>query len=132
MAYMIMQSDRFFPLRNSGSLIMLFVALGLFIFFYRLDIDYSGFINWIAKGTFVAYLIHDCGRFKDFLWEKLLKCDQWYNSPDFVIYGFLTVLGFLLIGAVVGMIVDKIVFHILNIAIVRKFVIKIDSAYQIE
>ena len=49
-----------------------------------------------------------------------------------MIYGILTVVGILLIGAVVGMIVDKIVLYILNIAVVRKFVDKIDSAYQIE
>ena len=132
MAYMIMRSDHFFPLRDSGSIIMLFVALGLFVFFYRLNIGYSGLINWIAKGTFVAYLIHDCGHFRDFLWSELLKCNQWYKLPDFFIYGSFTVVGILLVGAIFSMIIDKVVLYMLNISIVKKFINTIDSVYQIE
>lgn len=132
LAYMVMCSDRFFPLRNSGSVIMLFVALGLFIFLYHLKIGSSSLINWIAKGTFVAYLIHDNGRFKDFLWGELLKCNLWYNSPHFLIFGFLTIAGILLIGAIVGMVVEKIALYVLNIAAVKKLIDKVDVAYQAE
>ena len=132
MAYMIMQSEYYFPLRNSGSFVMLIVSLVIFLFFYRLKINYSCFINWMAKGTFVAYLIHDSGHFKKFLWNNILQCNQWYCSPKFILYGFLTIIGILLIGAIVGMIVEKVVLYVMNIAVVKKLTDKIDSAYQIE
>ena len=126
MAYMCMISDKFFPLRNSGSIIMLLVALCVFGLFYSLKMNHSSLVNWIAKGTFVAYLVHDDGYVRNFLWMKLIKCDQWYDSQMFFAYGVLAVLGILLIGGIMTVLVDKAIMFLLNETILNKIIVKLD------
>ncbi len=127
MAYLIFRDEYFFPLRNSGSIVLLAVALGIFMFFYKLNIGHCGFINWVAKGTFVAYLIHDNGYVRKVLWGDLLKCEQWYNMPDFIVYGTFVIIGILFLGAIAAPFVDKIISFILNRFYIQELVAKLDA-----
>lgn len=130
MAYLVYISEKLFPLRNSGSIFLLVVALGLFLFFYRLNIGQNRLINWIAKGTFAAYLIHENYFLRDYLWNDILRCSQWYNSPYFFFYGILSTMSILLLGAVVTVIIDRVVYFVLDIVIVKKIITKFDTVLQ--
>lgn len=126
-AYMGMISDKFFPLRNSGSIIMLLVALCTFGLFYNKKMDHSSLVNWIAKGTFVAYLFHDDSYVRNFLWMKLIKCDQWYNSQMFFAYGILAIIGILLFGGIMTIFIDKVILFLLNKTFLNRIIVKLDK-----
>ena len=130
MAYLVYLSEKFFPLRNSGSAILLMVALGLFIFFYKLDIGHNSFINWVAKGTFVAYLIHENYFIRDCIWNDILKCSQWYNSPSFFFSGILSVIAILLLAAITTVVIDRIVMFILDRSAFKQIVTKLDTIFD--
>ena len=129
MAYLVFLSEKFFPLHNSGSALVLVAALGIFFFFIRLNIGHNSFINWVAKGTFVAYLIHENYFVRDCIWNDVLKCSGWYNSPSFFFYGFLSIIAILLIAAFVTVVVDKMAMFVLNRSTVKQVVTKLDAIF---
>ena len=90
--------------------------------------NHSSLVNWIAKGTFVAYLVHDDGYVRNILWMKLIKCDQWYDSQMFFAYGVLAVLGILLFGEIMTVLVDNAIMFVLNRNVINKGIMRLDEA----
>lgn len=67
---------------------MLVSSVLLFAGFKNLSIRFSPFINTVAASTFGIYLIHDNQYMRWFLWDRLFKNANFYDSPFLVLHAF--------------------------------------------
>lgn len=74
---------------NRDSILILLLATFIFIIFLRKEKFLSKRINLISSTTLGVYLLHDNQDFREILWHKILKLDNFVNKP----YLFLVLLG---------------------------------------
>lgn len=79
---------QYIPKYDNYSIVVIIIGLCMFELFRRLPLNSIGVINWLAKATFMIYLLHDNG-FAYSLWETQDWITLLYN--DFS--GFLVKLG---------------------------------------
>lgn len=65
-------------------------AIALFIFFSKLDIQ-SSKVNYLSGFTFNVYLIHFSPFVVNFIYHNILKCENYYNSPWFMVHFLISI-----------------------------------------
>ncbi|MEG2776789.1 MAG: acyltransferase family protein, partial [Cellulosilyticaceae bacterium] len=65
-------------------------AIGLFIRFRTIKIK-AVWINKLASLSFAIYILHFNPSLVDFIYQKLLKCNQYYNSKYLIVHLFTSV-----------------------------------------
>ena len=65
---------------NRNSIFVLVIASCMLILFLRKRIKYNAIINKISISTLGVYLIHDNQYFREILWNKVFKLNQFVNS----------------------------------------------------
>lgn len=79
----LLKGDSFTWIRSSGSILLLISSFSIFILFDSINYNHNRMINFLASGTFVAYLVHD-GALRDLIWGNLFCVKLWIDS-DYVI-----------------------------------------------
>ena len=64
-------------------------AIGLFLFFEKMNIGARRVINIISSTTFGVYLLHDSNFIRTFLWCKIVRVQALYQSQFFPLYGIM-------------------------------------------
>lgn len=100
-----------------------------FFFFFNLNIGYNSFINWIVKGVFFTYLIHENYFVRNCIWNDILKCSRWYNFSFFPFYGILSIIAILLFAAIATIVIDKMILFLLNRLVVKQIITKLDAFF---
>lgn len=65
---------------SAYSLPVVLCALGLFLGFKNLRLNYHAAINWISGSSLGIYLLHDNNFMRSFLWRDLLSCQSYQTS----------------------------------------------------
>jgi len=75
-----------------NSIIIVSLAIGIFCLFCNSNKSYSNIINKISSSAFAVYLIHTHPSITDFIWVKVLKCNEFAHSPYLIFYMLGTVI----------------------------------------
>ena len=67
------------------------LSVSLFLLFKNLHIRNSKTINFLAKGVFGVYLIHEHPLVRDFLWNHLFQNTKHYEDPRLLLYALFAV-----------------------------------------
>lgn len=65
-------------------------AIALFIFFSKLEIQ-SNKVNYLSSFTFNVYLIHFSPFVVNFIYHHILRCENYYNSPWFMLHFLISI-----------------------------------------
>lgn len=85
-------------------------AIGFFIIFVNVKIDYSKSINSIAESVLGVYLLHDSNFTRNLIWKNIFKIDgAIYQSYFFPIYSFFCIVLILLLGIMVDCFRRKVI-----------------------
>lgn len=87
---------------EQGSILMAIGAALFFCAFRSLSLKPSRWINRIASGAFMVYLIHQANMLRHFWWFSFFRCDAWWTSAWFVP----NVLAIAVFFFILGMILD--------------------------
>ncbi len=81
----------------------LIISILVFILFNKISIKNNKYINNIAKQTFGIYLIHDNYIIRNFIWKKVFKVSDYYNSNflHFISYTLLVVLAIFIVCGII-------------------------------
>lgn len=116
--------------------ILIFVlSIFIFLYFKELKIKQSKIINFLAKGSFAVYLIHDNPNLRNLIWKDILKTHNFYYSnleililhmifSAFIIYSIGCVIEFIRIN-----LLEKTFF---NIKCLGKLEDKINTIMEVE
>ncbi|MCQ2440645.1 MAG: acyltransferase [Clostridia bacterium] len=89
---------------NLNSPFILISAIELFVGFLKLKPYSSKIINIISSATFGVYLIHDNNIVRPYLWERLLRVENLFNSKLFVIYAVIDILAVYIVCTLIDLI----------------------------
>ena len=97
---------------------LLLCSLSLFIGFNNFKTKQSKIINLISSSMFGIYLIHDNNIVRGFLWTKILKNNQYYESNYLFLHAFISVLlvffTCIIIDKIKQNIIDNPFFYLFN------------------
>lgn len=65
-------------------------AIAFFIFFSKLEIQ-SSKVNYLSGFTFNVYLIHFSPFVINFIYRDILKCENYYNNPWFILHFIISI-----------------------------------------
>ena len=85
---------------EQGSILMALGASFFFCAFRSLSIKPTKWINSIASGAFMVYLIHEANMLRHFWWFKFFRCDEWWTSAWFVPNALAIVCFFFVLGII--------------------------------
>lgn len=108
---------------STYSLPVILCALGLFLGFKNLKIDYHPAINWISECTLGIYLLHDNSFMRSFLWKNLLSCRSYQDLAFLPIHAVLCTIGVF----AVCLIIDKVRLALLERPLFERFSDKLSS-----
>lgn len=91
-------------------------ALFMFYFFKNLKVKNSKVINTIGRATLGVYIIHDniflCEGNNSILWDRILKINEWYTSPWFILHMVISIIAIFAVCTIIEilriMIVDDL------------------------
>ena len=78
-------------------------SVSLFLFFSKFSFS-SKIINYLATFTFAIYIIHTNTPLRQTLFQKILKCYEFWNSPLFLFHLIISVIIIFVIGMVIEII----------------------------
>lgn len=117
----------YYLLSDSNKILAVANAVSGFLFFKNLKIPYSKFINAVASSVFGVLLIHaNSDAMRKWLWEKTLRCTDFYDSPYLILHAVLSVLGIYLICTVI----DQLRIRFLERPFFRRFGAKLDELQE--
>ena len=88
-------------------------SVSLFIFFTKLNIN-SKVINLLASTTLSVYFIHVDYSIRVLIYNKILKCQNYYESNLFIIHIILSIILIFIISAFISIIL-KVIFNKISI-----------------
>lgn len=103
----------YYLISNANKLPVFLCALGMFIYFKNININYNRFINTIAQSVFGVLLIHaNSDNMRQFLWNDFLKNTLFYNSPLFIlmIHAGVAIFGIFCVGTLI----DQLRIHFIE------------------
>lgn len=71
---------------SGANLFVLLVSIGMFVYFKNKQISYSNIINNVAATTFAVYLIHDNELLKSWLWNDVVRSQDFYSSSYLILH----------------------------------------------
>lgn len=86
-------------------------AIALLCFFKKLKLS-SRIITGIAPFVLGIYLFNDHPLMRDYVYEDILHCSEYYSSNFMLVHYFICIVGFTIIGLVLDFIVSKIITFI--------------------
>ena len=90
---------------NANKLLAVTLAVSLFIVFKNIDMGHIEWINKLSSATFGVLLIHaNSDAMRKFLWGRVVKVVDFYNSPYLPIYAVISVLLIYIICSVIELI----------------------------
>lgn len=98
---------------HPNSLPMLFLSIGLFSIFLKIEIPNSKLINRVASTTLGIYLLHD-GVLQGWLWGTVFQCASYQESPYLVLHIMKAVIIVFVFGVVIDLIRQWIETSMLN------------------
>lgn len=112
------------PLLGRYSLLTLAISTCCIILFSEINCS-SLFVNWLSKGTFGIYLLHDNYLLYSLIWFTLLKTDNYINSNIQFIHMLISVSLIFISGIVIDLIrrntVERIWKKIINFVIIKLY-----------
>lgn len=91
-----------------NTIFCLLSSICLFQFFGNIKLKNNIVVNKIASTIFAIYIFHVNPFLTNLLWKKLLHCQNFYNSPWFVCHLLLASIVILILGILVGMLINKL------------------------
>lgn len=111
----------------------LICSLCVFIFVKKIKTNNNKYINFISRGVFSAYIIHQTPAFAPFMWKNLLKVNEWIYSKYYLIYYILSVLMIFLVGSLIGIWKKKLIDPLIEKSkIYNKCLSRLEKFYNIE
>lgn len=86
------------------SCLVVMIALGIFLLFRDMELQYSSRINLIAKTVFTTYLIHNNPMIDKWIWENVFHVSKFADTYWVCAYGVLVALVILLLGFAIDII----------------------------
>ena len=83
---------------------ILLISVCLFKAFLKLNIGRIRIINWISSATFGVYLLHDNEYMREFFWKKILKCNEYQDSPELIKYSIIVVFTIFVVCTIIELI----------------------------
>jgi surface polysaccharide O-acyltransferase-like enzyme len=96
-----------------NSIYNLISSVSLFLFFSTFSFS-SKFINYLATFTFAVYIIHTNPSIRYILFQKILRCNQYWNSSLFLMHLIVSVIFIFVMGMVIEVIRRFIVYKLLG------------------
>lgn len=97
-------TDATFIFYNSPFIVI--AAVGILCFFKNLNFT-SKFITGIAPYILGIYLFNDHPLMRNYIWENVLHCSDYYTSNFMLVHYFICIIGFTIIGIVLDWVVSK-------------------------
>lgn len=94
--------------------IMLICSLALFFIFEQWELGYSKIINWVAKGTFGVYLLHENPCINNFLWHNVFSISLFFDKAWFGIYCLGVAVIIMILGGVIDCIAEVFLQRLYN------------------
>ena len=117
-------------MRRYHTLFPFIASICLFFLFLEIKMKYSVIINFLAKGCFGIYILHQIPAFTEFMWKKIFMVDLWLNSKMYGVYYFVTVLCIFLVGSFIDFFRRKLIEpKILNLRLYSWLYQKINYLY---
>ena len=74
-----------------NSILTTILSTTMFLYFLKKEEKYNSIINKISKYTLGIYLIHDNILFRPYLWNNILKNEQFYASNFLIIHAIISI-----------------------------------------
>lgn len=71
---------------KGNSIVGLLSAIGIFTIFKNLKVKYNNKINVIASTTFAVYLIHNNPLISEWLWNRVVQANVYFNTSYFIVH----------------------------------------------
>lgn len=108
-SHLIANATRF--IISGSSPLALVLAIAIFVVALSLKPKNNQLINWLSGSALAIYLIQDNNLFRLILWKKIAHISEFsqsMNSPQFIIYTLVVILGIV----VSGLVIDKLMIFI--------------------
>ena len=89
--------DRNRTIADYNSILMIVQSVALFLFFKNLNIIKIKFSK-IAPYIFGVYLLNDHPYAREFLWQEIFHCQDFYSSPWLLVHCIVSIVGFVIIA----------------------------------
>lgn len=109
-----------------------FISLGVFYGFLHLDIKGNKMIDFLAKGSFSVYIVHQVPAFYNVLWTNIFKGVNYINDELFIVIFILQIIGFYGVVSFIDLVRRKLETIWLNAYFNRKIQCLIDSIYNMD
>lgn len=113
-------------IRSSGSFLILVSSICLFFFAVNFEERNNSVINFVAKSTFLVYLLHD-NSMRDYIWHNVFKTQLWYDSSYYMLFALIIICALFSLAILINMLLDYIIKKILNISFIHNFCDKTNS-----
>lgn len=113
-----------------SSILIFSSSVCLFLYFKKLKLKVSKWINTLGNVSFGAYLFHEHIYMKDFLWNRVIDANLLANSPYFLVFGICIAIVIFMIGGIYDW-VRQIIFKYCGLLIgkinlvFKKYLIKV-------
>lgn len=94
---MKLTGDRSRTIADYNSPLMVLASFGLFTTFLNFRIKTTLFSR-LAPYVFGVYLLNDNPHLRDFLWQKIFRCSDFYTSPWLIVHCIAATVGFTLVA----------------------------------
>ena len=94
--YNITSTDYTFYFNAMNSVPMLLLSLLIFMFFKNIKVKENKFINFLAQSSFAVYLIHINAGLRTYLFNNIIKIQNFYNSNTIILIGYVFVVSVLI------------------------------------
>lgn len=106
--------DRNRTIADYNSIFMVLASVGFFLLFLNIKVKTDIFMR-ISPYVFGVYLLNDNAHARDFLWKKVLCCDEFYNSVWMPIHFLCVTIGFVFFALLIEYIRIRVVNKLKNI-----------------
>ncbi len=79
-------------------------SVSLFLLFKEMDMKERKWIGLLSKTSFGVFLIHSTRSLWILLYQKVLRCNEFYESPFFLIHCIISVLAIFAVSAVIDLV----------------------------